>query len=187
MQSIGSRLGYDERSHIFQFVDNLTLPGLVTHTLRFGADLRHLGRAHRGRRRHALHQLRQLLLQPQRLRHRQRVRRLPDRRALPGRRATASARITTAPPTPTRFTPRIAGRRPRSSTSPSASAMSTTRRLRPPTGLPGNFDPSTRAHGPAHLPGRATPSSLDVQELANVNACPTAGVNNPVRHRGCRA
>ena len=39
--SIGSRLGYDEASHLFQYVDNLTLQ-LGTHTVRFGTDIRHL-------------------------------------------------------------------------------------------------------------------------------------------------
>ena len=41
VQSIGSRLGYDERSRIFQYVDNLT-PQAGPHLLRFGADLRYL-------------------------------------------------------------------------------------------------------------------------------------------------
>ncbi|WP_419805865.1 carboxypeptidase regulatory-like domain-containing protein [Terriglobus sp.] len=38
---IGSRLGYDEASHLFQYVDNLTLQ-LGSHTVRFGTDIRHL-------------------------------------------------------------------------------------------------------------------------------------------------
>jgi hypothetical protein len=39
--SIGSRLGFEERSRLFQYVDNLTwLRG--QHTIRFGADIRHL-------------------------------------------------------------------------------------------------------------------------------------------------
>ena len=46
VQSIGSRLGYDERSRIFQYVDNLT-PQAGPHLLRFGADLRYL-QAHTG-------------------------------------------------------------------------------------------------------------------------------------------
>ena len=41
VQSIGSRLGYDERSRIFQYVDNLT-PQAGPHILCFGADLRYL-------------------------------------------------------------------------------------------------------------------------------------------------
>lgn len=39
--SVGSRLGFEERSRIFQFVDNVTLQR-GSHTLRFGADIRHL-------------------------------------------------------------------------------------------------------------------------------------------------
>ncbi|MGI4758014.1 MAG: hypothetical protein ACRYGF_14325, partial [Janthinobacterium lividum] len=39
--SIGSRLGYDERSRVFQYIDNLTYQA-GAHTLRFGVDLRHL-------------------------------------------------------------------------------------------------------------------------------------------------
>ena len=41
IQSVGSRLGFEERSRIFQYVDNLTIQR-GSHTLRFGADLRHL-------------------------------------------------------------------------------------------------------------------------------------------------
>lgn len=41
VQSIGSRLGYDEASHVYQYVDNVTLQ-LGTHTVRVGADIRHL-------------------------------------------------------------------------------------------------------------------------------------------------
>ncbi len=41
VNSIGSRLGFDERSRIFQYVDNLTwVRG--THTVRFGTDIRHI-------------------------------------------------------------------------------------------------------------------------------------------------
>ncbi|GAA3758956.1 TonB-dependent receptor [Terriglobus aquaticus] len=39
--SIGSRLGYDEASHLYQYVDNLTLQ-LGQHTVRVGFDIRHL-------------------------------------------------------------------------------------------------------------------------------------------------
>ena len=39
--SIGERLGFEERSRIFQYVDNLTLQA-GTHSIRFGTDLRHL-------------------------------------------------------------------------------------------------------------------------------------------------
>ena len=41
IQSVGLRLGYDERSHLFQYVDNVTYQ-LGPHTLRLGTDLRHL-------------------------------------------------------------------------------------------------------------------------------------------------
>ncbi len=45
-------------------------------------------------------------------------------------------------------------------------------------GLAGNFDPSIARTGRLIYPtGYA--GTLDVQELANVNACPTAGVSNP--------
>ena len=39
--SVGSRLGFEERSRIFQFVDNVTLQR-GSHTIRLGADIRHL-------------------------------------------------------------------------------------------------------------------------------------------------
>ena len=39
--SIGERLGYQEQSQIYQFVDNLTWQ-LGRHSLRYGADIRHL-------------------------------------------------------------------------------------------------------------------------------------------------
>ena len=41
LNSIGSRLGFEERSRIFQYVDNLTLQA-GSHSIRFGADIRHL-------------------------------------------------------------------------------------------------------------------------------------------------
>lgn len=41
VSSVGSRLGFEERSRIFQFVDNFTLQH-GNHTIRFGTDLRHL-------------------------------------------------------------------------------------------------------------------------------------------------
>ncbi len=41
VQSIGSRLGYDEASHLYQYVDNVTLQ-LGTHTVRVGLDVRHV-------------------------------------------------------------------------------------------------------------------------------------------------
>ena len=41
IQSVGSRLGFEERSHIFQFVDNVTVQR-GPHTIRLGADIRHL-------------------------------------------------------------------------------------------------------------------------------------------------
>ena len=41
LNSIGERLGYDEQSRIFQFVDNVTVQWR-THSLRFGTDIRHL-------------------------------------------------------------------------------------------------------------------------------------------------
>lgn len=45
-------------------------------------------------------------------------------------------------------------------------------------GLAGNFDPSIARTGRLIYPAGYA-NTLDVQELANVNACPTAGVNNP--------
>lgn len=45
-------------------------------------------------------------------------------------------------------------------------------------GLTGNFDPSIPRTGRLIYPAGYA-STLDVQELANVNACPTTGVNNP--------
>jgi hypothetical protein len=41
LQSIGSRLGFQEQSRIFQYVDNLTLQ-LGAHSIRFGTDMRHI-------------------------------------------------------------------------------------------------------------------------------------------------
>lgn len=40
--SIGSRLGYEERSRVFQYIDNVTYTA-GGHTMRIGFDLRHLG------------------------------------------------------------------------------------------------------------------------------------------------
>lgn len=45
-------------------------------------------------------------------------------------------------------------------------------------GLAGNFDPSVPRTGQLIYPAGYA-NTLDVQELANVNACPTAGVTNP--------
>ncbi len=45
-------------------------------------------------------------------------------------------------------------------------------------GLAGNFDPSIPRTGRLIYPDGYA-NTLDVQELANVNACPTAGVDNP--------
>ena len=42
IQGVGSRLGYTERSRIFQYVDNITIQR-GGHSIRFGADIRHLG------------------------------------------------------------------------------------------------------------------------------------------------
>lgn len=39
--SIGSRLGYEERSRVFQYIDNVTYT-VGTHTVRVGFDIRHL-------------------------------------------------------------------------------------------------------------------------------------------------
>ena len=39
--SVGSRLGFEERSRIFQFVDNVTIQR-GSHSIRLGADIRHL-------------------------------------------------------------------------------------------------------------------------------------------------
>jgi hypothetical protein len=41
IQSVGSRLGFEERSRIFQYVDNLTWQ-VGPHSIRFGGDVRHL-------------------------------------------------------------------------------------------------------------------------------------------------
>ena len=41
IQSIGSRLGFQEQSRIFQYVDNVSFQA-GTHSLRFGTDIRHL-------------------------------------------------------------------------------------------------------------------------------------------------
>ncbi len=41
INSIGYRMGFEERSRVFQYVDNLTWQ-VGTHSLRFGTDLRHL-------------------------------------------------------------------------------------------------------------------------------------------------
>ncbi len=41
INSVGSRLGFEERSRIFQYVDNLSVQ-LGTHSIRFGTDIRHI-------------------------------------------------------------------------------------------------------------------------------------------------
>ena len=178
VQSIGSRLGFEERSRIFQFVDNITLQH-GNHLLRFGADLRHLT---------AFTEAGGSTVS-----------------ANYGNLYFSNSAGSTA--TGNEFADFLVGvpylsqtdtiQQDNSGTAnsygvyaqdawkatPNLTVSFGLRYERHPAlaasnGLTGNFDPSVAKSGRLIFPaGHA--GSLSVEELANVNACVTAGVNNP--------
>ena len=178
VQSIGSRLGFQEQSRIFQYVDNVTLQ-LGEHSLRFGTDIRHLiAFTEAGGSTPSINY---------------------------GNFYFNSSAGATA--TGQEFADFLVGVPYQSQTdSITADNDGTTNSyafyaqdswkatprlnltfgvryeyhpaLASTNGLTGNFDPSVAKSGTLIYPvGHA--ASLSVEELANVNACATAGVNNP--------
>ncbi|AFL88329.1 hypothetical protein Terro_2415 [Terriglobus roseus DSM 18391] len=179
--SIGSRLGYEERSRVFQYIDNVTYTA-GGHTMRLGFDIRHLGA------------------------HTQAGGATPS--------INYGNFLFDAQNTATgdQFADFLAGvpyqnqsnniRQDNDATTNSFAfyaqdAWKATERLNltfglryeyhpalaSSNGLAGNFDPSVARTGRLIYPSGYA-SALDVQELANVNACPIAGVNNPYASGG---
>ena len=176
IQSIGSRLGYDERSRIFQYVDNLTY-ALGSHTLRFGADLRHLV-AHTEAGGATLsinygnfffdpnntatgNEFADFLIGVPYQSQSNNIRQDND--------GSANSYAVYAQDS-WKASPRLnLNFGLRYEYHPALAASN---------GLTGNFDPSVPRTGRLIYPAGSA-GTLDPQELANVNACPTAGVNNP--------
>jgi len=176
VQSIGLRLGYNERSRIFQYVDNLTYQ-VSQHTLRFGADVRHL-QAHTeaGGATPSINygnfffdpnnsatgnEFADFLVGVPYQSQSNNIRQDND--------GTANAfafyvqdNWKATPNLNFNFGLRYEYH-------PALSAAN---------GLAGNFDPSIARTGRLIFPAGAA-GTLDPQELANVNACPTPGVTNP--------
>jgi hypothetical protein len=176
VQSIGFRLGFEERSRVFQYVDNVTMQrGL--HAIRFGADIRHLiahteaggstpsinygnvfftaGASATG------NQFADFLVGVPYQSQTDSISQDNDGttnsfafyaqdnwKASPNLNITFGLRYEYHPP------------------------------LQATNGLTGNFDPSVPESGRLIFPAGYA-STLSIEELANVNACTTAGVNNP--------
>lgn len=176
IQSIGARLAGAERSRIFQYVDNVTLQA-GPHTLRFGTDIRHLiahtvaggdtpsinyGNFYFDTNNSATgNEFADFLLGVPYQNQSNHVTQDNDGAANAFAfyaqdtwKATANLNLTLG--LRYEFHPALAAT----------------------NGLAGNFDPSIARTGRLIYPAGYA-SSLDVQELANVNACPTAGVTNP--------
>ncbi len=176
IQSIGSRLGYQESSKIFQYVDNLTYQA-GSHTLRFGVDLRHLIAATEAGGDTPSINYGNFFFDPNNsatgnewadfltgVPYQNQSNHITQDNngtansyafyAQDNWKATANLNLTFG--LRYEFHPAFAAT----------------------NGLTGNFDPSIARTGQLIYPAGAA-GSLDVQELANVNACPTAGVNNP--------
>ncbi len=174
--SIGSRLGYEERSRVFQYIDNVTYVS-GRHTMRFGADFRHfVAHTEAGGSTPSINygnflfdsqntatgdQFADFLIGVPYQNQSNNIRQDND--------GTASSYAFFA-----------------QDNWKATDKLSLTIGLRyefhpalvSSNGLAGNFDPSVARTGRLIYPaGHA--DALDVQELANVNACPTAGVNNP--------
>ena len=184
--SVGSRLGFEERSHIYQFVDNVTIQR-GKHSIRLGTDIRHLSaytEAGAGYDNFLFN-------------------------STPGTSATGMAATATNPngqpgqefadfllgvPYQTQ-TNTINQDNDGTTNSYAFYAQDNWRTTENLTlnfglrydfhpafvakgGLAGNFDPTTPLSGRLIYPAGYA-SALSVQELANVNACSTPGVNNP--------
>lgn len=175
--SVGSRLGFEERSRIFQYVDNITWQR-GNHLLRFGGDIRHLNA-------------------------------FTEAGGATVSANYGNFYFSSSAPTSTgqEFADFLIGVPQTSQTSvisqdnngvttsyalygqdtwkatPNLTLSFGLRYERHPAlkatnGLAGNFDPSVPQTGRLVFPAGYA-STLSVQELANVNACITPGVNNP--------
>ena len=174
--SIGSRLGYEERSRVFQYIDNVTY-SVGSHTVRVGVDLRHLvahteaggstpsinyGNFYFDAQETATgNQFADFLLGVPYQNQSNNIAQDNDAAAnsyafyaQDNWKVTDKLNLTFGL---------------RYELHPALTATN---------GLAGNFDPSIPQTGRLIYPAGYA-STLDVQELANVNACPTAGVNNP--------
>ncbi len=174
--SIGSRLGYEERSRVFQYIDNVTYSA-GPHTVRVGVDLRHLvahteaggstpsinyGNLYFDAQNTATgNQFADFLVGVPYQSQSNSIRQDNDASAnsyafyaQDNWKATDKLNLTFGL---------------RYELHPALTATN---------GLAGNFDPSIARTGRLIYPSGYA-STLDVQELANVNACPTAGVSNP--------
>ncbi len=176
MAGFGSRLGFDERSRIFQYVDNLTLQA-GPHTLRVGADLRHLiahteaggstpsinyGNFVFGPANSATgNEFADFLIGVPSLNNSNSIRQDND-----GSSNAYAVYVQDSWKATSNLTLNFGLRYELHPAFVSAN------------GLTGNFDPSIPRTGQLIYPAGFS-SSLDVQALANVNACPTAGVTNP--------
>jgi len=176
IQSIGSRLGYDERSRIFQYVDNLTYQ-TGKHTLRFGADVRHLeAHTEAGGATSSINygnfffdpnnsatgnEFADFLVGVPYQSQSNNIRQDNDG-AANAYAFYVQDNWKVTPSLNLNFGLRYEYH-------PALAASN---------GLTGNFDPSVPRTGRLIYPAGAA-GTLDPQELANVNACPSAGVNNP--------
>ena len=173
--SIGSRLGFEERSRLFQYVDNITVER-GNHSIRFGADVRHLiayteasggygsfyfNSGTPGSNTATGQEFADFLIGVPYQTNTNYI--TSDNNGVAGAYAFYAQDTWKATPNLTiNYGLRY--------------------ELHPPlyatNGLTGNFDPSVPKSGTLiYQDGYA--SSLSVEELASVNACSTAGVNNP--------
>ncbi len=176
INSIGERLGFDEQSKIFQFVDNVTLQ-LGAHAVRVGTDIRHL------------------------IAHTEAGGSTPSTNYgnfffSNGSSATGQEFADFLVGVPYQSQTDTISQDNNGTTNAYAfyaqdnwkasSRLNLTFGLRyefhpafaATNGLTGNFDPSVPLSGRLIYPAGYA-NTLSVEELANVNACPTAGVNNP--------
>ena len=178
--SIGSRLGFEEQSRIFQYVDNLTLQR-GPHTIRFGGDIRHLvafteaggstpsinygnfyfSNGTPGSDSATGQEFADFLIGVPYQSATDTIKQDNDATAnsyafyaQDNWNATPNLNLTFG--LRYEFHPALAAT----------------------NGLDGNFDPSVPLSGRLIYPAGYA-STLSVEELANVNACPTAGINNP--------
>ncbi len=173
--AIGSRLGFEERSRIFQYVDNVTFQA-GPHTLRFGADIRHLNAFTEAGGSPSVN--------------------YGNFYFDPNHSATGNEWADFLTGVPYQNQSNHVNQDNSGAANSYAFYVQDNWKATPnlnlnfglryeyhppftaTNGLTGNFDPSIPRTGRLIYPtGYA--STLDIQELANVNACATAGVNNP--------